>query len=146
MAKLSGKLSVLMPAYNEETIIYANALEATRQISPLADDYELLVIDDGSSDRTKAEIERAAAENPKIRCISYQPNQGKGGALREGTAHAGGFAMPTWTLRPNSWRILSTAYSGKMLMLSLAARCTRNLRSITRPSGACTAGVIIFCC
>ena len=90
MAKLSGKLSVLMPAYNEETIIYANALEAARQISPLADDYELLVIDDGSSDRTKAEIERAAAENPKIRCISYQPNQGKGGALREGTAHATG--------------------------------------------------------
>lgn len=90
MAKLSGKLSVLMPAYNEETIIYENALEAARQISPLADDYELLVIDDGSSDRTKAEIERAAAENPKIRCISYQPNQGKGGALREGTAHATG--------------------------------------------------------
>ena len=82
MAKLLGKLSVLMPAYNEETIIYANALEAARQISPLADDYELLVIDDGSSDRTKAEIERAAAENPKIRCISYQPNQG--------TAHATG--------------------------------------------------------
>lgn len=86
MAKLSGKLSVLMPAYNEETIIYENALEAARQICPLADDYELLVIDDGSSDRTKAEIERAAA----ICCISYQPNQGKGGALREGTAHATG--------------------------------------------------------
>ena len=32
MAKLSGKLSVLMPAYNEETIIYANAMEAARQI------------------------------------------------------------------------------------------------------------------
>ena len=90
MAKLSGKLSVLMPAYNEEAIIYENALEAARQICPLADDYELLVIDDGSSDRTKAEIERAAAENPKIRCISYQPNQGKGCALREGTAHAEG--------------------------------------------------------
>lgn len=80
MAKLSGKLSVLMPAYNEEAIIYENALEAARQICPLADDYELLVIDDGSSDRTKAEIERAAAENPKICCISYQPNQGNGGA------------------------------------------------------------------
>lgn len=90
MAKLSGKLSVLMPAYNEEAIIYENALEAARQICPLADDYELLVIDDGSSDRTKAEIERATAENPKIRYISYQPNQGKGGALREGTAHAEG--------------------------------------------------------
>ena len=47
MAKLSGKLSVLMPAYNEEAIIYENALEAARQICPLADDYELLVIDDG---------------------------------------------------------------------------------------------------
>ena len=38
MAKLSGKLSVLMPAYNEEAIIYENALEAARQICPLADD------------------------------------------------------------------------------------------------------------
>lgn len=60
MAKLSVKLSVLMPAYNEEAIIYENALEAARQICPLADDYELLVIDDGSSDRTKAEIEGTA--------------------------------------------------------------------------------------
>ena len=63
MAKLSGKLSVLMPAYNEETIIYANALEAARQISPLADDYELLVIDDGSS----APKRRSSAPQPRIR-------------------------------------------------------------------------------
>ena len=89
MAKLSGKLSVLMPAYNEEAIIYENALEAARQICPLADDYELLVIDDGSSDRTKAEIERAAAENPKIRCISYpaQPGQGRRAARGHGPRH-----------------------------------------------------------
>ena len=32
MAKLSGKLSLLMPAYNEETIIYANALEAGQRL------------------------------------------------------------------------------------------------------------------
>ena len=76
MAKLSGKLSVLMPAYNEETIIYANALEAARQISPLADDYELLVIDDGAP---QPRIRRfaASATSPTrakaVRCGKAQP-------------------------------------------------------------------------
>lgn len=77
MAKLSGKLSVLMPAYNEETIIYENALEAARQISPLADDYELLVIDDGSSDRTKAEIERAAPRIRRFAASATSPTRAK---------------------------------------------------------------------
>ena len=53
MAKLSGKLSVLMPAYNEEAIIYENALEAARQICPLADDY--------------APKRRSSAPQPRIR-------------------------------------------------------------------------------
>lgn len=64
MAKLSGKLSVLMPAYNEETIIYENALEAARQISPLADDYELLVIDEAAATAPKR---RSSAPQPRIR-------------------------------------------------------------------------------
>ena len=84
MAKLSGKLSVLMPAYNEETIIYANALEAARQICPLADDYELLVIDDGSSDRTKAEIERA---EDSLHQLPAQPGQGRRTARGHGPRH-----------------------------------------------------------
>ena len=46
MATLTGKLSVLLPAYNEETIIYANALEAARQIlvKRFAFDIEVLAI------------------------------------------------------------------------------------------------------
>lgn len=88
MAKLSGKLSVLMPAYNEETIIYANALEAARQISPLADDYELLVIDDGSSDRTKAEIERRSRESEdSLHQLPAQPGQRRCAAGRHSPRH-----------------------------------------------------------
>ena len=88
MAKLSGKLSVLMPAYNEEAIIYENALEAARQICPLADDYELLVIDDGSSDRTKAEIERRSRESEDLlHQLPAQPGQRRCTAGRHSPRH-----------------------------------------------------------
>lgn len=89
MAKLSGKLSVLMPAYNEEAIIYENALEAARQISPLADDYELLVIDDGSSDRTKAgdRARRSRESEDPLHQLPAQPGQGRRAARGHGPRH-----------------------------------------------------------
>ena len=61
MAKLLGKLSVLMPAYNEETIIYANALEAARQISPLASCWS------STTAAATAPKRRSSAPQPRIR-------------------------------------------------------------------------------
>lgn len=90
MEKLKGKLSLLMPAYNEGAGICQNALLAAQQIKDLADDYELLVINDGSSDNTREQAELAAKQNPHIRCISYPDNMGKGYALKTGTAAATG--------------------------------------------------------
>ena len=83
-------ISVVIPLLNESESLPELAAWIDRVMTANRFRYEAIFIDDGSSDRTKAEIERAAAENPKICCISYQPNQGKGGALREGTAHATG--------------------------------------------------------
>jgi cellulose synthase/poly-beta-1,6-N-acetylglucosamine synthase-like glycosyltransferase/peptidoglycan/xylan/chitin deacetylase (PgdA/CDA1 family)/spore germination protein YaaH len=78
-------ISVVMAAYNEEKVI----AETLRTL--LATDYkgeiEVVVVDDGSQDRTAAEVERVAASEPRIRLLR-QENHGKARALRRGLAAA----------------------------------------------------------
>ncbi len=83
-------LSVVMPAYNEGEHIYNNLLETDRIISGFCDSFEIVCVDDGSSDNTKTEIERAANECSRIRMISYTPNGGKGHAIKTGVLEAKG--------------------------------------------------------
>jgi glycosyltransferase involved in cell wall biosynthesis len=77
-------LSIVMPAYNEE----ANVAEAVREASAAAEafvgDYELVIVDDGSRDRTAERIDDAAKENPRVRRISFPENRGFGAALKTG--------------------------------------------------------------
>ena len=80
-------LSVVIPAYNEEKVIYKNLLEVVKVISEYTDDFELVPVNDGSSDNTEAEIIRASEANAslgKIHMVSYTPNRGKGGAVKAG--------------------------------------------------------------
>ncbi len=88
--RLSGKLSLLLPAYNEGPNIYHNALKAANQVAGLADAYEVLVISDGSSDDTVYQAEKAKESNPHIDVLYYAENMGKGYALRVGTRRATG--------------------------------------------------------
>ena len=90
MAHLQGKLSLIMPAYNEGERIFENLHLAVEQVLPLADEVELIVVDDGSSYDTLQEIRRAAQTEPLIRAIHSPRNEGKGNALRLGTAAATG--------------------------------------------------------
>ena len=83
-------LSVVIPAYNEEGGI-AEIIQRTLSIRPKlaeasVDDLELIVVDDGSSDRT-ADI---AAENPQVRLIRHPVNRGYGAALKTGFSQAKG--------------------------------------------------------
>ena len=82
-------LSIVIPAYNEERAI-AQIIERTLAIRPrlqeVGVDMELLVVDDGSRDRT-AEI---AACYPEVRLIRHTVNQGYGAALKTGFNHARG--------------------------------------------------------
>lgn len=82
-------LSVVMPVYNEEEAIEA-ALEDVRQnvLSRVAG-AELVVVNDGSRDRTGALLDGAAAKDPRIRVI-HQANAGHGGALIAGLGAARG--------------------------------------------------------
>lgn len=127
MAHLQGKLSLIMPAYNEGERIFENLHLAVEQVLPLADEVELIVVDDGSSDDTLQEIRRAAQTEPRIRAIHSPRNEGKGNALRLGRPPQRGrtspFAMRIWTLPPPSWTGSSRFCRRKMPMRSSAARC-----------------------
>ena len=83
-------LSVVMPAYNEGAHITDNLLETNRVLSGFVKRYEIIAVDDGSADNTAECIRRAEMQDTHIRGISYQPNGGKGHAIRTGIAAAEG--------------------------------------------------------
>jgi len=84
------ELSLVMPAYNEEKnirLVIERVDDVARQIGLR---YELIVVDDGSVDNTKVEVEGCARHNGHLKVASYNNNVGKGFALRTGFSHAVG--------------------------------------------------------
>jgi len=81
-------LSFFFPAYNEEENVEAVVREAQAKLPRFADDVEIVVVDDGSRDRTGEIADRLAAEDPRVRVVHHSPNRGYGGAVRSGLATA----------------------------------------------------------
>lgn len=77
-------LSVVLPAYNEEAVIAETVGRCVEVLAVLAPDYEIIVVDDGSRDRTGAVADELAAANPRVRVVHNRPNRGYGGALIAG--------------------------------------------------------------
>jgi len=85
------KLSVIIPAYNEAQRLPKTLKEAYNWLcSHLADDFEVLVVDDGSSDTTCEQVESMILSMPEIRLIQQPENLGKGAAVRRGMLGARG--------------------------------------------------------
>jgi len=81
-------LSVFFPCYNEEANVEKTTLAALKVVSRLVDDYEIIIVDDGSKDRTGEIADRLAAEHPNVRAVHNRPNLGYGGALQRGFREA----------------------------------------------------------
>lgn len=81
-------LSLVLPAWNECEIITAAIHEADAAIRRITDTYEIIVVDDGSSDGTAELVRQAAESNPAVKLVRHSPNQGYGAALRSGFAAA----------------------------------------------------------
>jgi glycosyltransferase involved in cell wall biosynthesis len=85
-------VSVVLPAYNEEALIERTVRHVADVVRQLVDDYEIVVVNDGSRDRTREILVRLMATEPDLhlRTISHTRNQGYGAALASGfhAAHA----------------------------------------------------------
>jgi glycosyltransferase involved in cell wall biosynthesis len=85
---LSGGISVFLPAYNEEENIERAVSRSVEVLSSITDNYEVLVVNDASKDRTAEIVNRMIAENPHIRMITHEKNTRLGGAIRTGFKNA----------------------------------------------------------
>lgn len=83
-------LSVVIPAYNESQCIASTVEALVTSLSGLSGDYEILVIDDGSTDSTCAAVEQLIARNPVLRLLRQPENRGKGAAVCRGMLAAEG--------------------------------------------------------
>jgi glycosyltransferase involved in cell wall biosynthesis len=77
-------VSIVLPAYNEEANIEQALAEATGVAERLFGEHEIVVVDDGSTDRTGALARAAAERDPRVRLVAHQGNRGYGEALRTG--------------------------------------------------------------
>ena len=78
------KLSVVIPAHNEEGSIGATVNAVVATLGREGIDYEILVIDDASSDQTAAVVGEIAASNDRVRCLRSHYKNGFGFAVRAG--------------------------------------------------------------
>jgi glycosyltransferase involved in cell wall biosynthesis len=85
----STRLSVIMPVYNEQDAIVAAVEEVRRYVLDQVPQAELVVVDDGSRDRTGVLLDEAAGKDCRVRVI-HKPNGGHGSALLAGLNAARG--------------------------------------------------------
>ncbi|TWT98161.1 Undecaprenyl phosphate-alpha-4-amino-4-deoxy-L-arabinose arabinosyl transferase [Botrimarina colliarenosi] len=81
-------ISLILPAWNEAGALPRALAEADAALRSVADDYEILVVDDGSTDATAQVVAEAAQRMPAVRLIQHPTNLGYGAALRSGFAAA----------------------------------------------------------
>ena len=81
-------LCVVMPAYNEGHHIKDNLLTASKLISSFINNYQIIAVNDGSTDNTLEGMRLAAKLDSHIHPVSYSQNRGKGHAISTGVKHA----------------------------------------------------------
>lgn len=86
VSRIPGSLSLVLPAHNEEANIEAVVTASLRTLPAFTDRFEIIVVDDGSRDRTAAIVRCLVAADERVRLVRHARNQGYGAALRSGFA------------------------------------------------------------
>jgi len=85
------KLSVIIPAFNEAERLPATLDEAYKWLTQtFLDDFEIIVVDDGSSDTTVEKTQQMIADKPQLKVLVQPENRGKGAAVKRGMLEACG--------------------------------------------------------
>jgi glycosyltransferase involved in cell wall biosynthesis len=89
------ELSIVIPVYNEEENVEPLIQEITAAVKPLRKQYEIVVVDDGSRDKTFPELARLYQNEPHLRVVRLKRNFGQTAAMAAGLAHAEGDVIVT---------------------------------------------------
>lgn len=81
-------ISVFFPAYNDEATVAGLVGDALSVLSSLTEHFEVIVVNDGSTDGTAVVLDELARADSRVRVIHHETNRGYGGALRTGFASA----------------------------------------------------------
>ena len=81
-------LSVVLPTYNEEQVIASTVEQVMRELANLTRDFEVVVVNDGSTDRTGAVLSASQKLDKHLRILTHKRNQGYGATLADGFAAA----------------------------------------------------------
>lgn len=93
-SRVDGKISLVLPAHNEEPNIRTVVEEAAQVLPTAFTGYEIIVVNDGSKDRTLEVAQALAEEDPNVRVVNHPVNRGYGAALTSGfNAATGDFIM-----------------------------------------------------
>jgi len=85
---VKNRISIVMPAYNEADCIEKGVADVDKQFEALSQDYEIIVVDDGSNDGTRKIVEDLT--HKRVKLVGYERNQGKGHAIKLGLYNATG--------------------------------------------------------
>lgn len=88
MSEPRPNVSVFFPVYRDEHTVRRVAEKALKVLSDVASEYEVIVVDDGSPDRSGAIADELAQESPHVRVIHFPENRGYGEALKAGFSNA----------------------------------------------------------
>lgn len=81
-----GKASVIIPAFNEAPVIASSVRSVERMFREIGVDYEIIVVDDGSTDGTRESVE--AMNDDQVKLVHLRSNSGKGSAFKAGFREA----------------------------------------------------------
>jgi glycosyltransferase involved in cell wall biosynthesis len=94
-AAASIDLSIVVPLYNEERNVVPLCDELTRALRQTGQTYELILVDDGSTDQTFSRLIAVQSSDPRVRVIRFTRNFGQTAAFAAGFSHARGQVVVT---------------------------------------------------
>ena len=87
---MSEKISIIVPVYNERDNLKPFIAALTGVLDPMGEDYEILLIDDGSTDGSELYLATLPGTNPRIRVVQFRRNFGQTAAMAAGFDYAEG--------------------------------------------------------